>query len=101
MKLELRLEKRRRGGKASGKEREKRCGRVLSYYTKFAGVRVAVWYLGRGGGGRSARGDWRGLKRGGGRSRRGQVRLMLHATSCASSRRLVVWWYSEIGIGTR
>lgn len=41
-----------------------RCGRVLSYYTKFAGVRVAVWYLGRGGGGRSARVDWRGLKRG-------------------------------------
>lgn len=88
MRMDLRLEKeeKRKRGKEPQVKREERCGRVLSYYTKFAGVRVAVWYLGRGGGGRSARGDWRGLKRGGGRSRRGQVRLMLHATSCASSR---------------
>lgn len=86
MVLELRLEKRKRGEKASGKEREKKVWAGIVLLHQVAGVRVAVWYLRRGGGGRSARGDWRGLKRGGGRSRRGQVRLMLHATSCASIR---------------
>ena len=45
MRLELRLEKRRRGGKASGKERKKRCGRVLSYYTKVlaCGLPCGTW----------------------------------------------------------
>lgn len=38
-------------------------GNVLLH--QVAGVRAAVWYSRKGGGGgRSARGDWRGLKRG-------------------------------------
>lgn len=67
MRVELRMVKRRkRGEKASGKRREKRCGRVLSYYTKSlacglpCGTREKVAVRSGGGGGRSARGDWRG-----------------------------------------
>lgn len=65
MELELRLEKRRRGGKGlRQKEREKVwAGIVLLHQVRWrAGCRVVLG--GRGGGGRSARGDWRGLKRG-------------------------------------
>ena len=65
MELDLRLGKEEKRGEKGLRQREREkvwAGIVLLH--QVAGVRAAVWYLRKGGGGRSARGDWRGLKRG-------------------------------------